>query len=66
MANGLKYAKYKGSDKCKLCEEKDTVLVMSQPYFYEIQWSYMDSGAYQNTIYHPYADMKKSSDALLV
>ena len=26
----------------------------------------MDSGAYQDAIYHPYADMKKSSDALFV
>jgi hypothetical protein len=26
----------------------------------------MDSGAYQVAIYHPYADMKKSSDALFV
>ena len=26
----------------------------------------MDSGAYQDAIYHPYDDMKKSSDALLV
>ena len=31
VANVLKYAKYKGSDKCKLCEEKDIVMVMSQP-----------------------------------
>jgi hypothetical protein len=26
----------------------------------------MDSCAYQDAIYHPYADMKKSSDALFV